>query len=115
MEHNNEPQLLTREELALSTEEEWAQAQAEFFAHPAQDPLLLLREPAVLEMVREVLGTLPEQERLVMTLAHYEEMTPREISEILNVTEEYVCQIHRDVVARLRQRLHVKHKTRGNG
>jgi len=106
MEHNNEPQLLTLEELAVSSQEEGERAQTEFFAHPAQDPLLFLREPAMLELVREMLETLPEQERLVMTLAHYEEMTPREISEILHLPEEHVSQIHRGVVIRLRQRLH---------
>jgi RNA polymerase sigma factor for flagellar operon FliA len=106
MEHTDESQFLTRTALGISSEEEWTQAQAEFFAHPTQDPLLFLREPAILEMVHEMLGTLPEQERLVITLAHYEDMTPQEISEILDITEERVCQIRREVGARLRQRLY---------
>jgi RNA polymerase sigma factor for flagellar operon FliA len=108
MEYHDEPQLLTRAELAVSSEEEWTQAQAEFLAHPTQDPLLFLREPSMLEVVREALGTLSEQEQLVITLARYEEMTPREISEILSIAEEHVCQIHREVVARLRQVLHAE-------
>lgn len=103
MEHHDDSQFLTRNDLAVSSAEEWSQVQAAFFAHPAQDPLLFLRDPAMLEMVQEVLGTLPEQEQLVLALTHYEEMTPQEISEILDITEEHVEQIHRAVTTRLRQ------------
>lgn len=111
MEHHDEPQFLTRAELVITSEEEWAQAQTAFFAHPSQDPLLFLRDPAMLDMVRKVLGTLSEQEQLVITLTHYEEMTPQEISIILDITEDQVRQIEREVVARLRQRVFVEHET----
>jgi RNA polymerase sigma factor for flagellar operon FliA len=103
MEHHDDSQFLTRHELAVSSAEEWSHVQEKFFVHPAQDPLLFLRKPAMLEMVQEVLRTLPEQEQLVMSLTCYEEMTPQEISEILGITEGHVSQIHRAVTARLRQ------------
>lgn len=108
MEYAHEPQLLTREALSVSSEEEWTQMQAEFFSHPSQDPLVFLRNPATLEMVREVLGTLPEQERLVMTLAYYEEMTPQEVSEVMDIPVERVAQIHKGAVAHVQRSVHVE-------
>jgi RNA polymerase sigma factor for flagellar operon FliA len=111
MEQNDDLQLLTREELTASSEQEWRQAQEDFFIDPTKDPLVFLRDPAILERVEDGLETLSDQEQLVMTLAHYEEMTSQEISETLDLTEEQVFQIRRQVVARLRQLFQVDHGT----
>ena len=48
---------------------------------------------------------LPEKERLAVTLYYYEEMTMREIGEVLNVSESRVCQIHSSAILRLHTRL----------
>jgi len=54
------------------------------------------------EMLAEMIDRLPEKERLVLTLYYYEELTMKEIAEILEVTESRVCQIHGQAVAHLR-------------
>ncbi len=110
MEYNTEPQFLTREALAACSEEEWAQAQTEFFARPLQDPLVFLREPAVVEHIQELFSILPKQEQIVISLAYYEELTLREISEILDVPEEDVYRIQREALVRLRRLLHNEHE-----
>jgi hypothetical protein len=46
---------------------------------------------------------LPERERLVISLYYHEELTLREIGEILGLTEGRICQIHSQAVSRLRQ------------
>jgi RNA polymerase sigma factor for flagellar operon FliA len=48
---------------------------------------------------------LPERERLVMALYYDEELNLREIGEILGVSESRVCQIHGQVLIRLRARM----------
>lgn len=48
---------------------------------------------------------LPEREKLVMSLYYEQEMTLREIGEVLGVTESRVCQLHTQAIARLRARL----------
>jgi len=48
---------------------------------------------------------LPEKEKLVIVLYYYENLTLREIGEILDVSESRVCQIHTKVVSRLRTHL----------
>ncbi|HXV27455.1 MAG TPA: FliA/WhiG family RNA polymerase sigma factor [bacterium] len=59
--------------------------------------------------VKDILATaideLPEKEKLVVVLYYYENLTLREIGEILDVSESRVCQIHTKVVTRLRSHL----------
>jgi RNA polymerase sigma factor for flagellar operon FliA len=51
------------------------------------------------------IGTLPEREKLVLSLYYDEDMNLREIGEVLEVSESRVCQIHGQALIRLRSRL----------
>ena len=53
----------------------------------------------------ELIETLPEKERLVITLYYYEEMMLKEIAEILGVSESRVSQVHSKVLAKIRLKL----------
>ena len=53
----------------------------------------------------EAIASLPEREKIVVTLYYYEELTLREIGEVLGVTESRVSQLHTKAVLRLRARL----------
>jgi RNA polymerase sigma factor for flagellar operon FliA len=57
------------------------------------------------ELVVRALEDLNERERLVLVLYYYEELTLREIGEILDVTESRVCQIHTKAIFRLRGKI----------
>lgn len=59
----------------------------------------------VKELLTGAIDELPERERLVIVLYYYENLTLREIGEVLNVSESRVCQIHTKVVLRLRSLL----------
>lgn len=59
----------------------------------------------VKELLAQAIDTLPEKEKLVIVLYYYENLTLREIGEVLNVSESRVCQIHTKVVMRLRSHL----------
>ena len=48
--------------------------------------------------------SLPERERLVIALYYYENLTLREIGEVLGVTESRVSQLHTKAVLALRPR-----------
>jgi RNA polymerase sigma factor for flagellar operon FliA len=47
---------------------------------------------------------LAREERLVLVLYYYEELTMAEIGAVLNLSESRVSQIHKDILQRLRQR-----------
>ena len=53
----------------------------------------------------EAIARLPEREKLVVTLYYYEELTLREIGEVLGVTESRVSQLHTKAILRLKARL----------
>jgi RNA polymerase sigma factor for flagellar operon FliA len=57
------------------------------------------------EALVSALGLLNERDRLVISLYYYEELTLREISEVLGVTESRVCQLHARAITRLRASL----------
>jgi RNA polymerase sigma factor for flagellar operon FliA len=72
--------------------------------HP--DPLSTLVNERERESIAEAIQELPEKERLVLTLYYYEELTMKEIGELLKVTESRVCQIHTKAIVRLKAFLH---------
>src|ERR687887_1643097 len=71
----------------------------------APDPQGSLSQTEVKEAVGEAIARLPEREKLVVTLYYYEELTLREIGEVLGVTESRVSQLHTKAVLRLKARL----------
>ena len=72
------------------------------------DPHKELGEAELKAVIKGVIAELPENERLVVALYHFEEMTLREIGEVLNLTESRVSQIHSRAVMKLRGKLNVK-------
>ena len=57
------------------------------------------------EIIAKAIDSLPEKERLMISLYYYEELTMREIGEVLSITESRVSQIHSKAVFRLRTKL----------
>lgn len=59
----------------------------------------------LIEQLADAIDVLPEKERLVVVLYYMEELTFREIGEVIGVTESRVCQLHTKAMSRLRGRL----------
>ena len=68
-------------------------------------PAEALDETELKELVADAISRLPEREKLVITLYYYEELTLREIGEVLGVTESRVSQLHTKAILRLKSRL----------
>jgi RNA polymerase sigma factor for flagellar operon FliA len=71
----------------------------------APDPQSSLSQTEMREAIGEAIARLPEREKLVVTLYYYEELTLREIGEVLGVTESRVSQLHTKAILRLKARL----------
>ena len=69
------------------------------------DQFSYVHQGEVKELLSQAIDQLPEKEKLVIVLYYYENLTLREIGEVLNVSESRVCQIHTKVVLRLRSHL----------
>lgn len=59
-------------------------------------------------ILAEAIAELPEKEKLVIALYHYEELTLKEIGEVLGITESRVSQIHSKAMLKLKSRVHAK-------
>ncbi len=68
-------------------------------------PTSALAETELREAIADAIARLPEREKLVVTLYYYEELTLREIGEVLGVTESRVSQLHTKAILRLKARL----------
>jgi RNA polymerase sigma factor for flagellar operon FliA len=71
----------------------------------APDPQSSLSQTEMREAIADAIARLPEREKLVVTLYYYEELTLREIGEVLGVTESRVSQLHTKAILRLKARL----------
>jgi RNA polymerase sigma factor for flagellar operon FliA len=69
------------------------------------DPEISVEQNEVKEALAESISELPEREKLVVTLYYYEELTLREIGEVLGVTESRVSQLHTKAILRLKAHL----------
>ncbi|HEX7511357.1 MAG TPA: FliA/WhiG family RNA polymerase sigma factor [Chitinivibrionales bacterium] len=69
------------------------------------NPLRELSFVEVKNILKESIANLPEKEKLVIALYHYEELTLKEIGVVLNISESRVSQIHSKVILRLRAKL----------
>lgn len=105
----SEAALLSLEDLATTAEGEWKDGQGLFSDNPFQDPLVTLEKKDLVQKLTTALETLPERERLVLTLYYYEELTLKEIGEIMELSEGRICQIHTQAVTRLRPLLGLRH------
>jgi RNA polymerase sigma factor for flagellar operon FliA len=71
----------------------------------APDPQAALDTTELKDRLAEAIQVLPERETLVVALYYFENLTLREIGEVLGVTESRVSQLHSKAVLRLRSRL----------
>jgi len=71
----------------------------------ADDPSKAMSQTEVREALADAIQRLPDREKLVITLYYYEELTLREIGEVLSVTESRVSQLHTKAILRLKVRL----------
>ena len=69
------------------------------------EPQSELAQTELKEALGEAIARLPEREKLVVTLYYYEELTLREIGEVLGVTESRISQLHTKAILRLKARL----------
>jgi RNA polymerase sigma factor for flagellar operon FliA len=71
----------------------------------SENPFASLKLTESKQLIADTIGTLPEKERLVISLYYYEDLNMKEIGAILGITESRVCQIHTKSVLRLRAKL----------
>lgn len=87
-------------------ESENSTALGDYLADPGTEDIeLVLAQQEMKELIGRRISELPEKEQLVLVLYYYEELTLKEIGEVLDVTESRVCQIHTKAILRLKGKI----------
>jgi len=99
----NDATLLSLDDLSIGTVSERAEENLrDGIQNLDGDPLRLVENKDLIDKLTLAVKELPERERLVINLYYHEELTLREIGEIVNLSEGRICQIFGQAVGRLR-------------
>ncbi|MEQ8352871.1 MAG: RNA polymerase sigma factor WhiG [Leptospiraceae bacterium] len=69
------------------------------------NPDSLIEKEEIKSVIVEAIKTLPDKEKKVIVLYYYEDLTLKEIGEVLEVTESRISQLHTKAIMRLRGKL----------
>ncbi len=70
-----------------------------------RDPFLALHFSELQDIMVQAIDALPDKEKLLVSLYYYEELTMKEIGEIMGYTESRISQLHTQAMLRLRAKL----------
>jgi RNA polymerase sigma factor for flagellar operon FliA len=65
--------------------------------------LAQIEKDELVEVIKGVLGTYKEREQMIIQLYYFEELTLKEISNILDITESRISQIHKSVIQKIKE------------
>ncbi|MBA7658684.1 RNA polymerase sigma factor FliA [subsurface metagenome] len=69
------------------------------------NPDTIVEKEEIKRVIIEAIAELPEKEKKVLVLYYYEDLTLKEIGEVLEVTESRISQLHTKAIMRLRAKL----------
>ncbi len=70
-----------------------------------EDPADSFDQKELALVLAETIKTLTQKEQMVVSLYYFDELTLKEIGEVLSLTESRICQIHTAVLVKLKARL----------
>lgn len=70
-----------------------------------QNPFFQVSSKKIKKQIAKCIESLPERQRLVLSLYYYEDLNLKDIGKVLKVTESRVSQLHAQAVSRLKTKL----------
>jgi RNA polymerase sigma factor for flagellar operon FliA len=64
-----------------------------------------IEEEELIDIIKKELSKMDKREQMVIQLYYFEELSLKEISEILDISESRISQIHKSVVRKIREKL----------
>lgn len=80
-------------------------ANIDFLAFDQDDPFSDILLSQVRDIIAKAIDDLPEKEKLTVSLYYFDELTMKEIGEVLGYTESRISQMHSKAMMRLRTKL----------
>jgi RNA polymerase sigma factor for flagellar operon FliA len=75
----------------------------------AEDTAQTVEKDQLLEMVHQILIHFSEREQMIIQLYYFEELNLKEISTILEISESRISQIHKKLLAKIKEELGIHH------
>jgi RNA polymerase sigma factor for flagellar operon FliA len=79
----------------------------QYFASTFEQPDRIVEQKEIKELLARTLETLTEKEKRVIVLYYYEDLTLKEISKVLEVSESRISQLHTKALQKLKAKLGV--------
>ncbi|AOO64178.1 RNA polymerase sigma factor FliA [Sulfurospirillum halorespirans] len=74
-----------------------------------EDTAQRVEKDELMEMVQSILTTFNEREQMIIQLYYFEELNLKEISEILDISESRISQIHKKLLVKIKEQLGINH------
>jgi RNA polymerase sigma factor for flagellar operon FliA len=71
----------------------------------SMNPDVIVEKDEIRRVIIEAISELPDKEKKILVLYYYEDLTLKEIGQVLEVTESRVSQLHTKAILRLRSKL----------
>ncbi len=71
----------------------------------SEDTIALVEKEQLLEIVKKILCSFKKREQMIIQLYYFEELNLKEISEILEISESRISQIHKKLLSKIRDEL----------
>lgn len=65
--------------------------------------LLQIEREELIDIIKKILSSYKEREQMIIQLYYFEELTLKEISEILEITESRISQIHKSIIQKIKE------------
>jgi RNA polymerase sigma factor for flagellar operon FliA len=69
------------------------------------EPEMMVERDEIRRVVIDIINQLPDKEKKIIVLYHYEDLTLKEIGQVLDITESRVSQLHSKAMLRIRSKL----------
>jgi RNA polymerase sigma factor for flagellar operon FliA len=69
------------------------------------NPDVIVEKDEIRQVIINSIGELPDKEKKILVLYYYEDMTLKEIGQVMGITESRVSQLHTKAILRLRSKL----------
>lgn len=70
-----------------------------------ENPEHVVEQADATDKIKRAIALLPKREKILLSLYYVEELTFKEIAEVLEITEARVCQLHATAISRVKTRL----------
>jgi RNA polymerase sigma factor for flagellar operon FliA len=68
-----------------------------------KDTFSQIEQEDLIERIMQVLETIPKRDQMIMQMYYFEELTYKEISEVLDITPSRISQVHKRVITKIRE------------